>query len=185
MEKISVSGLGIVQELIRSWALQKLEERCLVLDIESTGGSGQDEIIDIAIIDSVSLDTLYSSLIKPTTLLNYHAQKVHGIDYMMLRKAPYLEDEFSKINLILENKTVVTYNVAFDKRMFHQSYDKYMLDIPNNVSWECLMQKSTKFVGRQVKLDLMCAKFNIEKGTHRAESDALAAAKVLQSLTKI
>lgn len=170
--------------MIREWALEKIASNALVLDIESTGGSFQDEMIDLAIVDLKNMSVLYDSLFKPTAQINYYAQQVHGIDHHLLRNAPYLENEFSKINSIIQDKQIITYNVAFDKRTFYQSYTKYDLEVVDS-TWECLMLKCNKHFKIQQKLGAVCEKFNLEKGTHRALSDALAAARVVHALANL
>jgi len=164
---------------IEKWAKAMIEQEALVLDIESTGGSFQDEMIELSVVDLKSMNILYESLFKPTRILNYYAQKVHNITDLMLKNAPYLETEYNKINSILNNRTCISYNISFDKRVFHQSYDKYELDLPN-LDWQCLMKKCQAKFGKQLKLSDVCAIFEINSGTHRASSDALAAANVIQ-----
>ena len=165
---------------LKQWAQEKIAEQALVIDIESTGGAFSDEMIELAIIDLSNLEVLYSSLLKPTTTLNYHAQKVHGISHYDLRKSPYLEDQVEVINSIMESKTVISYNSAFDSRMLEQSYQKYLLETPK-ITWQCLMQRCNVVFGSR-KLSDLCTQFNIEKGTHRAKSDALAAARLMHYL---
>lgn len=171
-------------EEIKNWAIDILSGETLLMDVESTGGSPRDEMIDLCIVDISSLGILYNSLLKPTALMNPHAQRVHNISYQMLRKAPYLEDEYVKIDKIVKNKRIITYNVAFDRKMFRQSYDKYYLDHPP-CDWDCLMLKCTKLFRKQIKLDLVCDNFNIQRGTHRAASDALAAAEVIHRIADL
>lgn len=167
------------------WAKNLLNrEDVIVLDIESTGGSFHDEMIDLSIIELHTQNTLYNSLFKPTAPLNYYAQQVHGITHETLRFAPYLEDEYTIINEIMQNKTIITYNVAFDKRLFIQSYEKYSLKIPDNINWDCLMKVCTKLYKKQVKLDNVCEMFSVEKGTHRALPDAKAACQVIHAMAK-
>lgn len=166
-----------------NWACEILEKNCFLLDIESTGLANYDELIDISIIDVQTQEVVFDSLFKPTTLINPHAQRVHGITYEMLRKAPFLEDYESQINSILENKTILTYNASFDSRIFKQSYDKYSMKNPR-CFWDCLMVKCTQYFGKQLKLDKVCEILNVEKGTHRARTDALAAVKVIHALAK-
>lgn len=165
------------------WARKIIAEKALLIDTETTGGSFEDEIIDLAIIQLPELEVLYSGLIKPTRHINYYAQQVHGITYEMLQHAPYLESEADKINQIVKNQNIVAYNVSFDKRLFHQSYNKYSIEIPD-CTWECLMVQCTKLFGKQLKLSKICEILNIEKGTHRAKTDALAAAKVIHKIAE-
>lgn len=169
---------------IKNWANGVLSGNALLLDIESTGGSARDEMIDLCIVDISSLNILYNSLLKPTTLINPHAQKIHRITYEMLRRAPFLDYEYVKIDEIVANKKIITYNSAFDERMFRQSYEKYHLEHPY-CEWECLMQKCTQLFRKQVKLDVVCDNFDIPRGTHRAASDALAAAKIIHQLAEL
>ncbi len=165
------------------WARDIIESKSLLIDTETTGGSFEDEVIDIAIIDISSLEVVYESLFKPTRYINFHAEQVHGINNQMLRNASFFEDAAENISKIINEQRILAYNAAFDKRLIEQTYNKYSLEIPD-CTWECLMVQCTKLFGKQLKLSKICEILNIEKGTHRARTDALAAAKVIHRIAE-
>lgn len=153
-----------------------------MVDIESTGGAFYDEMIDIAVADIAERKIIYNKLIKPTTLINPHAFQVHRISYEMLRDAPYLAAEYSNLNKKLENKPIVTYNVAFDKRLLIQSYEKYELPLPENIQWECMMLACRSHFGKNIGLNSVADTLDIPRGTHRAKTDVITATKIIHKL---
>lgn len=166
--------------MIDKWAEEVINSgKHLLVDIESTGGAFFDEAIEIAIADIANRKIVYNSLLKPTTHINPHAQRVHGIDYRMLANAPYLDQEYVKINRIIQDKVLVSYNIAFDSRILLQSYGKYDLSLPEGLSWECMMLACNKFLGKQFSLKALCDMVGIVPGNHRAKSDVIAATNVI------
>jgi DNA polymerase III epsilon subunit-like protein len=103
------------------WA-QKLLARneFVILDSETTGLGGADEICSIAIIDGqgrVLLDTL----IKPTRAIPMDATAIHHITNERVADAPTFADIAPPLRELLSGETVVIYNSAFDVRMMEQS----------------------------------------------------------------
>jgi DNA polymerase-3 subunit epsilon len=169
---------------MKDWAKKVVEGCYLLIDIESTGGAFYDEMIEIAIADVAGRKIIYNSLIKPTTNINKFAEEVHGITYKTLENAPYLDSQVDKLNTLLANRSVISYNVAFDKRLFIQSYDKYGLELPN-ISWECMMLQASEFFSKKYSLANLCRQYGIEPGTHRAKSDVIAATKLIYKFMEL
>ena len=93
------------------------------LDTETTGllsryGLGEDEIVEIAIIDSDGRPVL-NTLVKPTIKSSWRdAQRIHGISPADVANAPTLEDLLPEVQKIIEGSQIVTYNAGFDVDFF-------------------------------------------------------------------
>lgn len=80
-----------------SWTEPGNVENYVILDVETTGLSSDDEVVELAIID-LKGNTLYNSLIKPSMAIPEEATAIHHITNDMVFSAPKLSDEFSKID---------------------------------------------------------------------------------------
>lgn len=85
------------------------------LDTETTGlNAGYDELLEIAIVDSLGVPLL-NTLLKPLVFTEWQeAQNIHGITPMMVANAPTFSDIFSKIEAVVKDQDVVIYNADFD-----------------------------------------------------------------------
>ena len=109
------------------WARALLERAdWVILDTETTGMSPADEIVQIAILShegKVLLDTL----IRPTQPIPASATAIHGITDSEVENAPTFKEIYQKARKILEGKTVIIYNAAFDLRLLLQTLRRYRL----------------------------------------------------------
>lgn len=160
------------------------EENVLVLDLETTGVSRNDEFIEIAVVEGLTGKVLIDTLVRPTCLIHPAAYKVHGISYEHLMYAPYIEDVAFNIYKILDGRVVAAFNSNFDKRLLEQTFNKQSLRLPNIKAWHCLMEMSSKLFGKKSLTDI-CRELKIKGGEHTAVSDALAAARLFYKLRKI
>ncbi|MEN0050631.1 MAG: 3'-5' exonuclease [Bacteroidota bacterium] len=86
----------------------------IVLDLETTGLSFEDEILEIAIIDEKG-KTLLQTLVRPTRHKTWvSAQRVHGISPKMVEDQPILDELLPKIKSIIQGREVVIYNADYD-----------------------------------------------------------------------
>lgn len=96
-----------------------LEEReslpTVFVDTETTGfNPDEDEILEIAIVDSEGR-TLLNSLVRPEKKTAWpEAQAVNGITPEMVASAPTLDELELQIKAALKRCRVVAYNMAFD-----------------------------------------------------------------------
>ncbi len=93
----------------------------VILDTETTGHGSDAEIVEISIIDAVSGENLFTSLVKPSQPIPADAIAIHGITNEDVELAqpfdllwPFIKDE-------LRNKKVVIYNASYDVRLLCQS----------------------------------------------------------------
>lgn len=98
--------------------------RQIVIDLETTGlDPYEDEILQIAVLDVDSGETLLDTLVRPYFKEDWHAAHIiNGITQKMVETAPYIFEVLPQLNRILaEAKTIVGYNIL--------QFDRAFLDI--------------------------------------------------------
>lgn len=104
----------------KRWAIGMMARPFLVLDTETTGVGGSDEIVQIAVVDKGGIPLL-NSLVKPTVPISSEAMRIHGITNAMVKDAPGMDFFAETIGQLLHHRTVIVYNSDFDYRLLHQS----------------------------------------------------------------
>lgn len=171
----------------------------VILDVESTGLTIYDEVVQIGIID-LSGNVLFESLIKPKLVqLTEEATAVHGITRDMLKDAPTFDDIMDEVLGVLNGKTAVAYNAPFDRRIMYQSFSPHVITdsrhpIANmTLYWECLMEKYAQFFGdwvsdeRRYKWVSLASACDIEgvvfgAPAHTAVGDCLASLEIIKAM---
>jgi Exonuclease len=101
-------------------------EDVLILDTETTGGGPRAEIIEVALIDTTGA-TRFESLVRPTSRIQPGAQRVHGLSRADLEFAPSWTELDEAFRELVRYKTVLAYNVSFDRGMVRQTRERYEL----------------------------------------------------------
>lgn len=168
------------------------DPRVLILDTETTGLGDDDQIVEIAIINTQGA-TLLDTLVRPTIPIGAEAAYVHGLQDADLADAPTFADLWPQIAEILTGKTILTYNMRFDSAMLTQSARAHAINLnwlsPDlDVKLGCLMEMSTKHLIRRRWLSLFnCAAFlgvQVQEPAHRALGDARTALAILIAIAK-
>lgn len=95
----------------------------VILDTETTGLGESDQVIEIGIIDAMTGETLFHSIVKPVACqVSEEAQAIHGITEAMLVGAPSWLEIHEQIMSILSGRKVIGYNVDFDLGMLGRSH---------------------------------------------------------------
>ncbi|MGL4711487.1 MAG: 3'-5' exonuclease, partial [Shewanella sp.] len=131
------------QALTQHW----LDNDALILDTETTGLEWGSEIVEICIIEArtgkVLLDTLvYSLLSIPQETID-----IHGITNEMVEDSPMFFEIAEAITSILNGRTVIAYNAAFDKKMLNSSAAKFGGIINLECDLQCAQLAYAKFKG--------------------------------------
>lgn len=126
--------------LVAQWCQEALDEKCLILDVETTGLDDDAEIVSLSIIDYAG-DVRLSTYVKPLKPINERgrAYEVNGISNAMVKDAPHFADIYPFIGMITRNRTIIAYNSAFDEGMVNTHLKRYSLPALHNVEWYCLM----------------------------------------------
>ena len=156
--------------------------RFIVFDVE-TPNSRNDRMsaIGIAVVENgVVCDTL-STLVNPETYFNSFNIALTGITPEMAEGAPSFDELWKGIGPIMQSGVLVAHNAPFDMSVLSKCLRAYCCEAPRFFDYAC-----TVTMGRRVyprlpdhRLDTMCHHLRIPLDHHRAESDALAAARLL------
>ena len=92
----------------------------LFLDTETTGFGYEDEIVEIAILDTAG-ETLFHERLKPAIPIPGEASAYHGITGADVAMCPTISDAWPALKKILAGRTVCCYNADYDRRMLRQS----------------------------------------------------------------
>jgi DNA polymerase-3 subunit epsilon len=173
------------------FACNKLNERPVYLDTETTGLDRNAEIIEIAILDHDG-SLLYESFVRPSVAIPSEAIRVHHITNAMVEKAPTWPAIWPTVRGLLLGRMLAIYNAEFDLRMMQQSLMRYRLPMRDRFNSMCVMEAYASFRGewdpsrravRRFSLDAACRSFSIPIAvTHRAREDARMARDVLRRI---
>jgi hypothetical protein len=164
-----------------------LLKNSITLDTETTGlNEVTDDIVEIAVVDSKTEKVLYNSLIYTETPIHPLAFAVNNITPDMLQGKPTLKDAWKDINKIIKNKIIVASNSKFDEKMFCFGLMKFGVTPPQNL-WTCLLELYRKYScqgGKGLATSRVAEQLGIEAGTHRALTDAITQAKILNAMAE-
>ncbi|QZA80270.1 3'-5' exonuclease [Deefgea piscis] len=166
------------------------------LDTETTGlnRNGEDEILEIGIIDQDG-EIILHSLLRPTAHTVWpEAEAIHGITPVMVATAPTLKQITPRlIAALIECDELVIYNIEYDLT-FLPSVVRHML-IDRCILLNCAMQHFAHFNGvwdakrgnyKWQKLTVAAERFGHiwESQAHRALADCYATKTVWEGMQK-
>jgi len=110
---------------------------CYYLDTETTGSGEDDEVVQLAIVNSRGA-SVFDSYIKPSKPIAPEATAISGISDETVKDAPTWSEVHKQINDLLAGQNVYIYNADFDVRIMAQTASKHGLSLPA-FNAECLM----------------------------------------------
>jgi DNA polymerase III epsilon subunit-like protein len=163
------------------------------LDTETTGTRRFSEVIEICIVDEYG-QTLFRSLVNPTTEIEPMASAVHGLSRRDVKNAPRYPAIHEEVMSYLHNRIVIAYNASFDIRLLKQTADCYELAFPA-LHIGCLMHAYAKYREEYVEHSngqRRCKTHRLEAAMvyerldmpplHRAERDAQCVHRLFQAM---
>lgn len=155
-----------------------------ILDTETTGLEIKDEIVEIAVLHPAA--QLFTSPVKPRGAIHLEASRLHGLTADYLAEAPSFADLAPTVRRLLNRRTVIGYNVAFDRRMVWRELERARLPAPS-CRWYCLCELVTAHCGSRFPLGRALERYGVvhEGRSHRAESDARAALSLALALAAL
>ncbi len=162
--------------------LYELDRHALIVDTETVGAGPLIEIIEIAAAN-VEGEIVYHSLVRPVYNALPPLSKHRRFDRDELAVAPVWTDIWAELSALIDNKLLVAYNAAFDRRALAATCSRYHQQTRER-GWRCALQLVRRTLGtkKNLTLDAACAHFNLEGGTHRAVADVLATQRLLKAL---
>lgn len=114
-----------------------------ILDTETTGlnRTGEDKIVQIAIIDEQTGKTLLYTHVNPERDIPKQASNIHGITSDMVKIAPTIDDLESTIIDILDGQELIIYNAGYDMAFLPESVKTIIPKV------HCCMERFSKFYG--------------------------------------
>jgi DNA polymerase III epsilon subunit-like protein len=163
------------------------------LDTETTGTCRFSEVIEICIVDEYG-QTLFRSLVNPTTEIEPMASAVHGLTRRDVKDAPRFPEIYEEVISHLRDRIVIAYNASFDIRLLKQTADCYELAFPA-LHIGCLMYAYAKYREEYVEQSngrRRCRTRSLEEAMvnerldmpplHRAERDAQCVRRLFQAM---
>ena len=176
-----------VMQLVR----QKLAEKPVYIDTETTGITRTDEILGIVIVDWDG-SVLFESFIRPQKPIPPESTAIHGITSDMVEKARPWPIAWQQIRPLVAGRLLAMYNAEFDMRMMQQSLEQYRLPWRENFDTLDIMDLFSQFIGewdpsrkalRRYRLEQAGKYFKIPiPNAHHALEDTLLARAVLYSM---
>gem|GEM_PF-970023 len=167
-----------------------------VLDTETTGLTGEDGLVELAIVqidallerDRTEPRLVFHSLVDPGVPSPWAGTRVHGLDHRDTYGAPTWPELWPQVAPWLADPEVVLagHNAGFDRRFLHSEGTP----MPESVDWldtaKILrrLQVDDEEERQAVKLEDACRARWIRLDGHRARTDALATAHLLLSLIR-
>lgn len=162
---------------------QELRDKAFVIDVETTGLSAEDEVIELSIVRARNGHVLFNNRFKPSKRIEVGAFRVHGIRDSELFRCKSFVFHYEAISRVLQGETVAAWAASNDRRFLSQTFRKYELLEPQ-VNWICAMRLHQEFAGmpKPSKLGDACRQLGVKAGNHSAMSDALATARVIYKI---
>lgn len=157
-----------------------------VIDVETTGTSDVDHIVEFALIDldeSLNVIDEFETLVRPGRDLG-DSSSVHKLEAVHLRDAPRFRDLAGHLIERLRDRYIVGYNVAFDWRTITHEFGRLNYSVPRPLQI-CLLETFKRANPKSPNLSLtdLCHELNIELlPDHSAKGDAQASLEVFRVL---
>ncbi len=154
----------------------------LIIDTETVGSGPLIEVVEIAIGDFEG-QIIYHSLVHPVFNSLPRTSKLQRYDKAEFDGAPDWPAIWPQLHAMIEDKLLIAYNAAFDRRAIAAMCARYRHTSPEK-GWRCAMQLARHAIGTKRSLTLAeaCAYYGLEGGTHRASRDVEATAHLLKKL---
>ena len=143
------------------------------IDFETAQGK-RWSICQVGIVrveNGIITETVNKLVCPPDNFYFYKNTEIHGIDARHTRNSPSFPKVWNEIKHLIQEKTVVAHNGAFDFSCLKQTIDYYGMEHPK-YNQTC----TYKIYGED--LATLCRKHKIKLNHHDALSDALACAKL-------
>ena len=156
----------------------------VVVDIETTGGAGNyDRITEIGAVKMIAGEQVdsWQSLLNPQRHIPSTITRLTGIDDDMVVDAPLFSEVADSLRCFMQGCVFVAHNVNFDYGFIKKEYER--IDQKFKMPKLCTVREMRKAVPGLASYSLanLAEHFDIQMTRHhRAMSDAVAAAELLQ-----
>ena len=150
----------------------------IVVDVETTGLSARDEIIELSAIKfrNFSPVEVFTTLIKPKKEIPPEATRVNHITNDMVLSSPTINQITPAfLEFIADTDILVGHNLEFDLKFLHVWGINFHNEKRKYYDTLSLSRRTIETSDRSYSLDSICQEYNIFRdNAHRATSDCLA-----------
>jgi DNA polymerase III epsilon subunit family exonuclease len=160
----------------------------VVVDIETTGFSNNDHIIEIAAVRFKAGNAVatFESLVNPGVRISENIVQLTGITNLMLASAPAMNLVFPRFMDFISRHKLVMHNSAFDMRFLQRYAVDFGDKITNEVVDTLALARKKLPLLQNHKLPTLVSHFDIAYGQrHRARDDCIATAMVYINCLKL
>ena len=164
-------------------------QRFAVVDVETTGGyAAGNRITEIGVVITNGTQVLdsFHTLINPETDIPQHITRLTGITNAMVKEAPTFATVANALLALFKDAVFVAHNANFDYSFVQMELAR--LGYNFSMKKLCTVRYARSVLKDQSRFSLahLAKRFAINnEQPHRALSDALTAAQILQNLLKI
>jgi DNA polymerase-3 subunit epsilon len=181
ISQMRAAGLRVDVVRIR-WRLDP-EQTYVVVDVETTGGSGEahrvTEVAAVKVRDGAITDR-YQTLLNPQRLIPPGITRLTGISDEMVEDAPLFADIADEFSDFMGDAIFVAHNVSFDYGFVGREYARLGRRFRHAKLCTCSSMRKLYPGLNSYSLAALCQRFDIELTQHhRALCDAEAAAELL------
>lgn len=167
--------------------LDFLPDDCVIVDIETTGFSAQnDSIIEICALKVVENKVVdeFSSLIKPDKKISSYITNLTGITMEMTQNAPELKTVLNNFCEFIQTNPIVGHNIKFDLSFLNKKLDNlYNKILPNDFSDTLIFARKTYKELNSHKLANIAKYLNIDTtNAHRALKDCYMTYQIIKDI---
>jgi exodeoxyribonuclease X len=158
-----------------------------VLDVETTGVEGYDQVVEIGVVFLGRAGRLsWSTLVRPTVAVHPSARGAHHISEEELAAAPTVEEVLRDApRRPLRESVMVAHNLAFDARMMGQTGLGDLLPERRICTYQCarhVWPQAPSHSNQALRYHLNLRVPSALGSPHRAVADATVTASLLEAL---
>lgn len=173
------------KELAEAWARELLSRPdWVLLDTETTGLWNDAEIIQIGILGPDG-EPILDTLCRPAGPIPPGATRIHGITDERVARAPRFEQIYPAFAEVLRGRTLIIYNVGYDRDMIRQTCERYGLAVPEVVDWQCAMLMYAQWYGDWNDYRGNYRWQKLTGGDHSAIGDCRATYRLMQRMAGV
>lgn len=185
---LQASGYPIVQSqdgeyLFEPYFAPYEAQRYCVIDIETNGSKpGTSQVIEIGAVmiqDGKIIDSMETFV--ECAFLPEYITKITGIEPADLIGAPSRKEALARLRIFMQDAIFVAHNAEFDFNFLNASFERFGLGTIGNLKLCTIDLAKRTFESERYGLAYLIESLQIETARHhRAYSDALSAAKVME-----
>jgi len=185
VERRDPASIGITIDALESWLAQT--GPVAIVDLETTGlpESRSAEILEIAVVlldPEASTVGVAQSLVRPTRPIPTPITRLTDLVDADVSDAPRLEQIREDVCRVLAGRTLVAHQVEFERRFLTRDIDPELANARFLDTQEIL--SFTHPDAPDLRLETFCRLLLGREEQHRAEGDALDAARVLSAIAE-